>query len=123
MARALVLASEGRARAAREALLLGQRFVRAAEVLAGAGAAGAATEAAAPDDKQDDPRAELERRLGHLLDAELKRRAAARAGETAQDRDLPRFQNADGTPRLATPEENAAIAAGRRPWANGRKFL
>jgi hypothetical protein len=42
MARALTLAAEGRARAAREALLLGQRFVRAAEVLASAGAAAAA---------------------------------------------------------------------------------
>jgi len=122
MARALTLASEGRARAAREALLLGQRFVRAAEVLAEAGTgAKAATEEVAAD-PDDDPRAELERRLGNLLDHALKQRAREIGIETTEGVDVRPFRREDGTLRPATPAEKAAIAAGDWPppqWRDG----
>ena len=121
MARALVLASDGRARAAREALLLGQRFVRAAEVLAGAGAGtGAQVAAPAVTDPGDDPRAELERRLRGLV------RHAFDQDERAQDQtgledvrglDLTPFALPGGGWRKATQEEKARIAAG--DWAPG----
>jgi hypothetical protein len=53
----------------------------------------------------------------------LKRRAAGYVPEREEDRDIHPFRNEDGTPRLATPEENLAIATGRIHWATGRKIL
>lgn len=120
MARALTLAAEGRARAAREALLLGQRFVRAAEVLAGAGTgAKAAAEEVAPA-PDDDPRAELERRIRglvyHAFDQD--ERAEAETGlEDVRGLDLTPFALSGGGWRKATDAEKARIAAG--DWAPG----
>lgn len=120
MARALTLAAEGRARAAREALLLGQRFVRAAEVLAGSGANAAAAQAQAVVDPKDDPRAELERRLRglvwHAFDQD--ERAEAETGlEDVRGLDLTPFALPGGGWRKATDDEKARIAAG--DWAPG----
>ena len=67
MARALGLTAEGRTRAAREALLLGQRFLRAAEVLAGAAGTGPQPEPETEEEGEDDPTAELEARLHRIV--------------------------------------------------------
>lgn len=120
MARALTLASEGRARAAREALLLGQRFVRAAEVLAGAGPGAKAATAVVAAAPKDDPRAELERRIRGLVHHAFDQdeRAEAETGlEDVRGLDLTPFALSGGGWRKATDDEKARIAAG--DWAPG----
>jgi hypothetical protein len=120
MARALTLAAEGRARAAREALLLGQRFVRAAEVLAEAGTGAKAATAVMATDPKDDPRAELERRIRgmvrHAFDQD--ERAQDQTGlEDVRGLDLTPFALSGGGWRKATDAEKARIDAG--DWAPG----
>lgn len=124
MGRALVLAQAGKARAAREALLLGQRFVRAAQLLDQAGGeTPEETDEEAAQRRQAEARTELEARVGRLFDFHMKRsvRAAEQIGLTeigmpwAGPLDLSAFAIDAQTWRRATPEELARVKAGDWP--------
>jgi hypothetical protein len=112
MGRALQLSQAGRARAAREALLLGQRFLRAARAL---GQDAAAAQAQAGGETDEDPQFELWARLINLLHHERRRRAHAAIGiDPVHKLDLEAFRTGDGW-RVATREERARIQAGDWP--------
>ena len=122
MAKALTLAAEGRARAAREALLLGQRFLRAAEVLAGTGAGGAAEpEAEAEAEAEaagEEARRVLEARLHRIVQHAFKQDEAVAEAIGLEDvrwLDLSAFALPGGQWRRATDAEKARIKAGDWP--------
>ena len=125
MCRALDLAQEGKARAAREALLLGQRFVRAAEVLdAAQRASGLALEDEADEDASgEQAKAELAARFERLFDYHSGRsvRAAEQIGLTeigiafTGPLDLSAFEVDGQGYRRATEAELDRIKAGDWP--------
>ena len=126
MAKALTLAAEGRARAAREALLLGQRFLRAAEVLAGAAGAGPEPEPETEEEGEDDPTAELEARLHRIVQHAFKQDEAVAEAIGLEDvrwLDLSAFALPGGQWRRATDAEKARIKAGDWPLGISRVGL
>ena len=123
LAAALQLAAAGQAKAAREQLLLGQRFVAAAETVAGPGAELGAEAAHNPDWTYQDPRQELEHRLMHLLEWEMRERDRAIGLDKLEGVDLTglsyeAFRVGEDSWRAATPEELERIRAGE--WESVR---